>query len=135
MKLNYIKKILLIVIFTLVTFSVSAETWRFKTKAYSQREMSYGYWREWSDWCPSNINITMNLDTDIITIFSPRTQYYSITSYVGNYTENGAAVAEYKFIDQDGDRGTLLLVIKPNGQSEIYIKFANIQWAYIVIRV
>lgn len=135
MKLINIKRIMVIMILSLITITASAQTWRFQTKAYSQRELTNYGWQEWSDWESSNISITMNLDTDIVTIYSLRTQCYRVTKYVGNYVDNGANVAEYRMIDQDGDRGTLLLVIKPNGQSEIYIKFANVQWAYIVVRL
>lgn len=135
MKIHIFRRIILVVILTLITTVASAQTWRFQSQAYSQRELTGYGWREWSDWTPTNVYITMDLDSDIITIYSNKTQRYKVFRYVGNYVDNGAQVAEYKMIDQDGDRGTLLLVVKPDGQSEIYIKFANIQWAYIVVRI
>lgn len=134
MKLNNFYKILVVFILTIISATASAEVLRFKTQAYSQRELTYYGWQEWSDWSHSNIAITVDLDTDLVVIYSPKIQRYQVTEYVSTYTDNGANVVEYKMIDQDGDRGILLLVIKPNGQSEIYIKFANIQWAYIVLR-
>ena len=40
----------------------------------------------------------------------------------------------YKFYDQDLDFGNMRLMIRKNGQSQIYIDFSNISWAYDVIR-
>lgn len=135
MRIFNLKRFIITLSIVIFTITASAQTLRFKTQAYSQRDMFYGMWAEWSNWESSNMSITMDLDSDLITIYSPRVQYYKITQYVGNYIDNGASIAEYKMIDQDGDRGTLLLVIKADGQSEIYIKFANIQWAYVVVRI
>lgn len=79
--------------------------------------------------------LTINLNTDIVTVYSPVTQYYKIIDYTGTYRDGNATVAEYKFFDQDGDRGTLSLVITATNESHVYIRFANIQWCYRVIRI
>lgn len=79
--------------------------------------------------------LTINLNTDIVTVYSPVTQIYKVTDYVGTYREGDSTVVEYRFIDQDGDKGTMHLVQKDSGTSFVYIRFANIQWAYIVKRV
>lgn len=134
MKIQNFKRILIVMVLSLITISASAEVLRFKTKAYSQREYTYRGWSDWSNWEKSDILIIMDLNTDIVTIFSPRIQKYYIYGYSEPYYDHMARCIDYNFYDQDGDNGTMSLVVKPDGQSEIYIRFANVQWAYIVIR-
>lgn len=129
------RRFLLVLLLTVVGLTASAETLRFRSQAYSQKTMaSYG-WTSWSSWESSDILITMDLNTDIVTIYSPRTQYYKIIDYSNQYYDGTTKCVDYRFYDQDGDRGTMTLAIKQNGQSEIYIRFANVQWAYIVVRI
>lgn len=134
MKILNFKRILVIMILSLVTITSSAEVLKFRTKAYSQRESTPYGWTSWTNWEKSDILITMDLNTDIVTIFSPRIQKYYIFGYSEPYYDHMARCIDYNFYDQDGDKGTMSLVVKPDGQSEIYIRFANVQWVYIVVR-
>lgn len=129
------KKFLLICLLAVIgVISANAQTWTFRTIGYSQKELkSYG-WTSWSKWYDSNMTITMDLNRDIVTVYSPKTQKYKIIDYSDPYMDSGAQCVDYHFIDQDGDKGTMSLVMKPSGQSEIYIRFANVQWAYVVVR-
>lgn len=129
------KNFLLILFMTIVGFTcANAQVLHFRSDAYCQKyQTSYG-WTNWSDWEKCNVSITINTNTDQVIIYSNKTQRYQIVEYTGNYTDSGAQCCDFRFYDQDGDRGTMTLVVKPSGQSEIYIRFANIQWAYIVHR-
>lgn len=128
------KRFLSILLIALVGFTASAEIINFRTTAFCQKTMtSYG-WTNWSSWSPSDMLITMDLTNDIITIFSPKIQKYYIYDYSNPYYDHMAQCIDYRFRDQDGDNGVMTLCQKPNGQSEIYIRFANIQWAYVVVR-
>ena len=81
------------------------------------------------------MNIIINLNTDVVTIYSPRTQVYRIYEYSGTTRDSdGDVTATFYFYDQDNDRGTMRLVIRANGQSQLYIDFANVMWAYDVYR-
>lgn len=127
----------LIVFMMLVGFVVSAnaEILTFKTTGYYERTHYSWGWGSWSNKQSSNMNIVINLNTDVVTIYSPRTQVYRIYQHAGNYTDSdGDYTMEYKFYDQDGDRGTMRLVIRRSGNSQIYIDFANVSWAYDVYR-
>ena len=118
-----------------VGITANAQILQFRSEAYCQKQLnSYGYWTGWSDWQKCNVSITINLNNDQVTIYSNRTQYYQIYDYTGSYYDGTTQCVDYKFYDQDGDVGTMTLAMKPNGQSEIYIRFANIQWSYIVRR-
>lgn len=68
-------------------------------------------------------------------IYSDLPQRYKIVDVSAPYMESGAECIDFKFYDQDADRGTMTLCQKTSGQSEIYIRFANVQWAYIVRRM
>ena len=130
------KKFLLTLIFAFIgIFACNAQIWSFRGEAYCQKQInSYGYWSNWSSWERCNVPITINLNNDQVIIYSNRTQYYQIVDYTRSYYDGTTQCIDYHFYDQDGDRGTMTLAMKASGQSEIYIRFANIQWAYIVIR-
>lgn len=131
-------KRILFTLFLLFSFTLisNAQIMQFKTTGYYERTHYSWGWGNWSSKKDSNMNITINLSTDVITIYSPRTQIYYIYQYNGTYTDSdGDTTAEYKFYDQDSDRGTMRLVIRRNGKSQIYIDFANISWAYDVYRL
>lgn len=130
------KKFLLLFIFSLITFTSSAEIISFKTTSYTYKTKGlYG----WSDWYPvqsSNMLLTINTDTDIIIINSPKRQIYKIYDYENAYVDNdGDAVLIFYFIDQDRDYGQMRLIQRRSGKSEIYIDFNNIIWTYTVIRL
>lgn len=84
------------------------------------------------------MSISINLDTDIITIYSPRTQTYAVYGTYNNgqtYRDNdGGNNLKYYVVDQDGDRGEIRLRVERNGNSQIYVDFSNCAWVYNVVR-
>lgn len=130
------KKFLLLLVLVLTcTITSNAQVLQFRSEAYSQRTItSYG-WSGWSNWEKCNVSITINLNNDQVTVYSSRTQRYQIFEYSGAYMDGTTQCIDYRFYDQDGDIGTMTLAMKSSGQSEIYIRFANIQWSYIVRRL
>ena len=116
-------------------FATDAQVLNFRSEAYSQRSLTTYGWSDWSNWKSSNVLITINLNNDRVTIYSNRNQCYQIYDYTGHYMDGNTECIDYRFYDQDGDIGTMTLAMKSNGQSEIYIRFANIQWAYVVRRL
>lgn len=130
------KKFIFTIFFSLFVFVVSAQTISFETTSFTYKERTYRGWTNWSPYERSSMLLTINLDRDIVTIYSPVTQYYNIISYDGTYTDReGDTTIKYSFIDQDGDRGTMRLMQRRSGKSEIYIEFNNVIWVYSVIRL
>ena len=130
------KKLIFLIGFILfASLSVSAEVLKFRGTHYAMQLYEHGKWQEWSDWAECNVIIGMDLDTDVITILAKRDQIYHIYDYVGTETNNGTTIVTFLFYDQDDDKGTLSLQMRDNGQSEIYIEFSDIHWAYIVRRI
>lgn len=112
-----------------------AQTYYYKATAFTCDIVSNGYWSGWSDWEPSNVRITIDLSEDVVVIYSPVTQIYQVYSNTCNgYDYEGNYQMIFKFIDQDNDYGTMRLVVRTTGRSEIYIEFADVKWCYNVIR-
>lgn len=130
------KKIISILILGLITFTASSQVLSFRTTSYTSKTKNYYGWTDWSPTQSSNMILTINLDSDVIKIYSPTTQIYCITSYDGSYVDNdGDVVIRFSFIDQDGDYGHMRLMQRTSGKSEIYIDFSNIIWVYSVVRI
>ena len=125
------KKFLFVILMIISTCVVNAQVLNFRTTSFSKKVGS-----SWGSWQESSLNITMDLNNDIVTIYSPKIQMYKIYSNVSNYYDSdGDYNMNFKFIDQDGDQGTMTLLQRTNGRSEIYIRFRNIQWCYVVRRL
>lgn len=129
------KFIILTVLFLGIAISANAQVQTYRTTGYYEKKLYSWGWSNWSSKQQSNMNIVVNMNTDVVTIYSPRTQVYRVYEYLGTVRDSdGDTTVSLKFIDQDNDRGTMRLVIRANGQSQIYIDFANIMWAYDVYR-
>lgn len=85
---------------------------------------------KWSAWEDTNIRIKIDIDNDRIVIYSNRTQIYDIISETTPPRDSSGSQKAFKFIDQDGDIGTLRLRIQDNGTKQIYIDFSDISWVY-----
>lgn len=120
----------------LCSLTASAKTINFRTTSYTYKTNNGYGWSEWSKTEKSNMLLTIDFDTDLITIYSPKMQIYKVTSAQdGYYDEDGDFIVRFKFFDQDGDMGTMDLIQRVSGKSEIYIRFSNIMWVYSVIRI
>ena len=128
------KRFLMIFALLLSIVAANAQVQYYRSTAYAQANVYNGHY-VWSDWQSSNMTITINLNTDMITIYSPRTQIYRVVSAGDAYNDsNGGRQVSFKVIDQDGDRGTIRLRIESNGNSQIYVDFSNVAWVYNVVR-
>jgi hypothetical protein len=104
--------------------------------SFSYKKVVNGEWTDWSEWEESGMIITMNITKDVVEILSPKAQIYNITENKGLYfdQEDGRNV-NFSFVDQDGDKGTMRLRIEKNGNSQMYIEYANVMWVYNLIRI
>lgn len=127
------KKFIIGIIVTLFTVIPSfAQVINFKATSVAIKEVGY----KWSDWQKCNILITFNLKTDKVVIYSRSTQVYKVLTQGENFTdESGGEQVKYRVIDQDDDLGSMRLRIETNGNSQIYIDFADVSWVYNVVRI
>lgn len=131
--LNVIKKILF-VSFLLFSFQVAdAQIKKYNATSYSYKTYNYTYkvWSGWSEWIKCNVKVYVNFDTDVITIYSSKTQVYRVISSSDAYIDesNGVQV-KFFVIDQDGDKGTLRIRVQDDGSYQLYVDFADIMWVY-----
>lgn len=128
----------MLLIFTLsfgVSMTADAQVQYYRTTEFSYKEKnSYGNWTNWSKWEDSDLIVTIDLTNDVIKIYSPKTQTYRVLSYEGTPTDSSGRQVKFRVIDQDGDYGYIRLRIENNGNSQIYIDFANVMWVYNVRR-
>lgn len=139
-----IKRFLFILIMTLSlafsTMNTNAQTYNtqwYKTTAFSCQTYNYytNTWNDWSAWEKSSVNIKFDLNNDIIVIYSPKTQVYSLFNVGSPFNDvNGGQQIKFSAYDDEGIRVDIRLRIERNGNSQIYIDYANIRWVYNVIR-
>lgn len=130
------KKLLILLFTLLIGIEASAQVYTYRTYQFAEKHInSYGNWTDWTDWQDSNMRLVINMNTDVITIYSPTTQIYRITEYLRKFTDNsGGNQIEFSAIDQDGDRCHIRLRIETNGNSQLYVEFNNLILCYNVRR-
>lgn len=129
----------LLIVFFIFCFSfVSAENKivYYQTTEFAMKQIENNKWSDWSKWEESGLVVTFNMTKDIITIYSPRIQTYTITEFCGHKIDKyGGSQVTFNFIDNDGYKGVIRLRIEKNGNSQLYIEFSNIMWVYNIIKV
>ena len=130
---------ILALIFTLsvlVPQVADAQVYTYRTTGYAyQKTNSQGQWGEWSNWEKSDMTMTMNLNSDEISIRSPKPQHYKITKHISNYTDgSGGKNVKFEAIDEEGLKCNVRLRIETNGNSQIYITWSNLNIVYNVRR-
>ena len=127
------KKIILGIILALfMSIPSFSQIINFKATSVAIKEVGY----KWSDWKKCDILITFNLRTDKVVIYSRSIQIYKVLTQGQSYIdESGGEQVKYDVIDQDDDLGDMRLRVERNGNSQIYIEFADVSWVYNVIRI
>lgn len=116
--------------------SAFAQTRYYKTTQFAIKYKVSGVWGGWSDWKSSSMKVKIDLDDDIIVIYSEKVQVYRVVETMGSYTdESGGKQVKYFVVDQDDDNGYVRLRIERNGNAQIYIDFADVMWVYNVVRI
>lgn len=118
------KKLILFIISIFICLQLNAQTYEYRTTGFTINEFNdyYQSWSGWSEIKPSNMKMIINFSSGLVTIYSPKTQVYKIVENKGNYCDSdGDYNMVYRFYDQDGDYGTMTLLIRTSGRSEIYI--------------
>lgn len=130
------KKFLTALLLSVVCLTAAAQTQWYRATEFAYKYVNdYGYWTAWSAWQPSDVSISIDLDEDIVTIYSKSKQVYYVYNYDGwTYDTGGGKYIQYSVIDQDRDYGKIRLRVESNGNSQLYVDFANCSWVYNVRR-
>lgn len=105
-------------------YSMEFRAISFATKSYTK----YG----WTEWNESSSNDLIIINDGIVTIYSSPIQRYTLYDAdedFGDIYED--SVLSCRFIDQDGDRGTIDIMYRPKYRMfQLYVRFRNVQWVY-----
>ena len=75
--------------------------------------------------------ITFNLKIDKVVIYSRSFRFIKFITLGQNFIdESGGEWVKYKVISQDDDLGSMRLRVETNGNSQIYVDFADVSWVY-----
>ena len=134
------KKFILIALMAMlfgVTNKADAQTLYFRTYQFAIKyKTNYGNWTDWSDWQKSDMKMKIDMDDDMIIIYSQRVQVYRVISHEGSYVDDsGGKQTKFYVIDQDDDYGYVRLRVEKNGNSQIYVDFNDVMWVYNVRRI
>ena len=132
-----IKKFLLLFVM-LFTFTnmVSAQTYTYRGFQAAYKYIQNGRWTDWTDWISVNVLITIDYDNDVIKVYANEPQTYVIYEYDGKFTDNsGGQQVQFSVIDQDYDKGKVRLRIEKNGNSQLYVDFADVTFVWNVRKI
>ena len=127
---------ILVFLFVTIAVAASAQVVNLRTiKFYTSEKTSYG-WTNWSNPEYSNMLVQIDFANDLVYIESPIRQLYKIVTITKQGYDNDCNyITEFRFYDQDGDMGTMRIVGRRDGRSQIYIIFGNVRWCYDVVKL
>lgn len=119
-----------------IAINAKAQTIWYRATQYASATIYNGNYI-WSDWESSTVKMKIDWDNDIVVIYSPKIQAYAIISTISNLHNDskGGQSAEFRVVDQDGDKGSLRLRFDPYGNSQVYIDFSNVAWVYNIVKL
>ncbi len=90
-----------------------------------------GRWTDWSDWEECHILVVINLDKEVVSIYSAEPQEYDIYD-VGDTVsdELGGESLTLNCVDAEGIRCEMRLRVQDDGQAQLYVDYADISWVY-----
>lgn len=110
-----------------MSISSFSQVINFKATSVAIKEIGY----QWSDQQRCNILITFNLKIDKVVIYSRSFRFIKFITLGQNFIdESGGEWVKYKVISQDDDLGSMRLRVETNGNSQIYVDFADVSWVY-----
>lgn len=121
------KTLLVLLLLFSIGLSAHAETEWFKAYqyAYHLKDKSTGGWQNWSSWNRCDIEVKIDWDNEVITIFGGETMRYEVTQYVDSFEDRkGGRQVKVKIVDQEGVQGVMRLRVEQNGKAQIYLDFA-----------
>ena len=107
--------------------ATNAQTYSYRAFSAAYKFTIDGRWSNWSNWQKVSTLITIDYDRDVIKVYADDPQVYVIYSYDGKYTDSsGGQQVQFSVVDQDGDNGKVRLRIETNGNSQLYVDFADL---------
>lgn len=109
---------------------------KMRTKAVAYRYvMEDKRWTDWSDFDDLSVLAVIDLDNERFTIHADEIQEYNVVEYKGKEVDSeGDEIISFRCVHADGDAcGVDLLKLNSrDGDSQLYIRYADIEIAYYV---
>lgn len=119
-------------------FSTSgySQTYAYRGFQAAYKYVDNGRWTDWTDWQRVNVLITIDYDNDVIKVYANTPQTYVVIDYDGSFTDaSGGQQIQFSVIDQDYDKGKVRLRIETNGNSQLYVEFADVIFVWNVVKI
>jgi hypothetical protein len=114
----------------------NAQTYAYRGFQAAYKYVENGRWTDWTAWKNVNVIITIDYDNDIIRVHANSPQMYVVTNYDGSYTDSsGGQQVQFSVVDQDYDAGKIRLRIERNGNSQVYVEFADVILVWNVVKI
>ena len=130
------KRLFLLLLLTASIIS-SAQRYTFKSTAYAYKYVNeYGYWTDWTDWQSSNVKITIDTDTSVLSIYSKTPQVYYLKDYLGKFEDERGGI-QYRWIIRDNEylKAELRLRKELSGNLQLYIEYSDAMWVYNIKKI
>lgn len=110
------------------------QTYKYKATDLAIKTYEYGRWSDWSDWERVDILVVINMDKDVITIYSKSTQEYDIIEYLGEENDrDGGSSVKFLCVNEDGSRCHVRIRMQKDGQRQLYVDFSDVMFVYNII--
>lgn len=127
-KTNLLFMIFLSILFFNVNDAITKDKiLKYQAKSFCKKEYKYGEWTDWSEWEKTNILITVDLETDILTLNNKKNgkkiKYYLTDLIEEDEDEDGNPTYTFKAMDEDDEECVIKFVyLDENGENlQIYL--------------
>lgn len=113
---------------------VNAQVGRFRCENLATRILNNNdKWDEWSDWKPCNYLITINVESQRITIYSNSLLTYDMIENKGKtYDKEGNPIYTFMCLDEDLKKCELILYYNPEVGNYLIVSYSNFELMYKV---
>lgn len=129
------KKFLVLFFIAFISLGVNAEVYKYKSESFSYKTLdNYGYWSEWSDWVNSSVLVVVDIDKDVIRIYSEEPQEFDILYAEDTYDSEYNAMLMCQCVDADGVECQLRIRANTDGTLQLYVDYSNIMYVYNIYK-
>ena len=126
------KRLISTLILTLIAVTSFAQIQWYEATSFASKPQPYG---SWSAWEKSNVRMYINFSTVEIVIFSQTRQYYQVVDVMSPPYDATGDQVKFKVIDRNGYYGYVRLRVEYNGNSQLYVDFADLSIVYNIVKI
>jgi hypothetical protein len=126
------KKLKLILILLLFSFSSFGQTYKWRASDYSSRLNNSQGWGSWSEWATSGVLIVAQ--NERVNIYSSTPQTYDmIETVIKQYDKDNNPIYSVMCVDENGTRCKMIWYHTANDGSYVIFGFSNLELMYKVV--